>query len=152
MEFKYEIVDAKPIPVISIRKRTSAQSLPGELAKAYGSIVTYLTDIGVTPLGPAFAAYHNMDMSDLDVEMGFPLKKKVPESGEIMVREIPGGPQISYMHKGPYTELESAYNEMMQYMAENELIPTGVAYEFYFNAPDAVSEKELLTKIMFPLK
>lgn len=48
--------------------------------------------------------------------------------------------------------MEPVYNEMMLYMAENELEPVGVAYEFYYNSPEEVPEKELLTKIMFPLK
>lgn len=152
MDFKYEIVEAKPIPVISVRKKTTVGKLPTELGKAYGSIVNYLTGLGETPVGPAFAAYYNMDMEDLDVEMGFPLENVVDSSEELVVKEIPGGKQISYMYKGSYAEMEPTYNEMMLYMAENGLEPTGIAYEFYYNAPDEVPEKELLTKIMFPLK
>ena len=152
MEFKYEIVDAKPISVISVRKRTSVSELPKELGKAYGSIVNYLTGLGETPMGPAFAAYHNMDMNDLDVEMGFPLENVVEGTEELVVKEIPGGKQISCVHTGPYDAMEPTYSELMQYMAENGLEPTGVAYEFYYNGPEEVSPKDLVTKIMFPLK
>lgn len=62
--------------------------------------MNYLTKLGENPVGPAFAGYHNMDMEDLDVEMGFPLENKVESADDLIVKEIPGGLQISYMYKG----------------------------------------------------
>jgi len=40
----------------------------------------------------------------------------------------------------------------MQWISEIGHTPTGVAYEFYYNAPGEVPESELLTKIVFPLE
>lgn len=152
MSYKFQVTEQPARPVLSIRTRTSVENLPQELGKAYGAIINYLNEIGEQPLAFAFAAYYNMDMEDLDVEMGFPVPKSIPGKGEIKSGEIPAGKQVFYLHKGPYHAMEPAYHAMMQWIEENGYTPTGVSYEFYYNSPGEVDESELLTKIMFPLK
>lgn len=150
--YKFQVTEQPAQPVLSVRKRTSVGNLPQELGKAYGAIIEYLNEIGEQPLNVAFAAYYNMDMENLDVEMGFPVPKVLPGKGEIKTGEIPAGKQVFYLHKGSYNTMEPAYHAMMQWIEENGYIPTGVSYEFYYNSPGEVDESELLTKIMFPLK
>jgi effector-binding domain-containing protein len=135
-----------------MRTRTSVDNLPQELGKAYYGIIQYLNEIGEKPMEAAFAAYYNMDMEDLDIEMGFPVIKPLAGKGEIKASEIPAGKQVSYLYKGPYNGMEPVYNAMMQWINENGHTPTGVAYEFYYNSPEEVPESELLTKVVFPLK
>ena len=152
MDYKFELSDHLSQPVLSIHTKTPVSNLPQELGKAYGALIQYLNEIGEQPSGPAFAAYYNMDMENLDVEMGFPVAKPLVGKGEIKAGEIPAGRQVSYVHKGPYNQMEPVYNAMMQWIEENGQTPTGVSYEFYYNSPLEVAESELLTKIVFPLK
>ena len=152
MQYKFEVAEQAAQPVLSIRSRTSVEKLPQKIGEAYGSIMQYLNEIGEQPQEAPFVAYYNMDMEDLDVEMGFPVAKPTTGRGEINLGEIPTGKQVSYLYKGPYKEMEPVYNAMMQWMAENGHTPTGVGYEFYYNSPNEVPESELLTRIVFPLK
>lgn len=152
MNYKFELTEQPAQPVLSIRTRTAVGNLPQELGKAYGAIIAYLNEIGEKPLEAAFAAYYNMDMEDLDVEMGFPVPKPLVGKGEIKSSEIPAGKQVSCFYKGPYNQMVPAYNAMTQWINENGYSPTGVSYEFYYNSPLEVPESELLTKIVFPLK
>lgn len=152
MNFKIELTDQPSQHVLSIRTRTSVENLPEEIGKAYNSIMQYLKEIGSEPSDVPFVAYYNLDMENLDVEMGFPVSKPMAGKGNIESSEIPAGKQISCMFKGPYKDMEAPYNEMMQWIKENEYTAKGVAYEFYYNSPMDVPENELLTKIVFPLK
>jgi len=152
MEHKFELSEQPTQPVLSVRTRTSVGNLPQELGQAYQAIIEYLEGIGGSPAGAPFAAYYNLDIENLDVEMGFPVAKQLPGQGEIKAGEIPAGKQLSYLHKGPYAASESAYKAMLQWIAKNGHIATGVAYEFYLNNPCEVPESELLTRIVFPLK
>lgn len=93
-----------------------------------------------------------MDMENLDVELGFPVSRAFEGRGEIKAGQIAEGKQVSCMHKGPYEASAAAYDAMTGWVEEKGHIPTGVAYEFYFNSPMEVPESELLTKIVFPLK
>ena len=152
MDYKFEVSEQPAQPVLSIRTVTSVEKLPDELGQAYHAIIAYLEQIGEKPADAAFAGYYNMDMENLDVEMGFTVPRPLPGKGEIKAGEIPAGKQVSYLFKGPYKEMELVYNAMMQWIERNGHTPTGTAYEFYYNSPEEVPESELLTKIVFPLK
>ncbi len=152
MGYQFELTDEKEQPLLSMRKRTAVGNLPLELGKAYGAILQHLEEIAEKTEGPAFAAYYNMDMEDLDVEMGFLVPKPIAGKGEIQASKIPAGKQVSYLYKGPYADMAPTYEAMMAWIGENGHVPTGVSYEFYYNSPMEVPESELLTKIVFPLK
>lgn len=152
MNYNFELTDQPAKPVLSIRTRTAVGNLPQELGKAYHAIIQHLGEIGEKPLDAAFAAYYNMDMENLDVEMGFPVSKPLAGKGNIKSSEIPAGKQVSYIHKGPYQEMGPAYDAISQWITDNGYTATGMCYEFYYNSPMEVAESELLTKIVFPLK
>ncbi|MDH7578975.1 MAG: GyrI-like domain-containing protein [Bacillota bacterium] len=152
MDYNFEVSEQPAQPVLSVRTTTAVADLPRKLGQAYGAIINYLNELGEKPLEAAFAAYYNMDMENLDVEMGFPVAKPLAGRGEIKAGEIPAGKQVSCLYKGPYNEMGPVYNAMMQWIKENGYTPTGVAYEFYYNSPADVPESELLTKVVFPLK
>lgn len=152
MSYIFEVIEAKAQPILSMRTVTSVGNLPKELGRIYGAICTYLAKVGEQPQGPAFSAYYNTDMENLEVEIGFPVAKEIAGEGDILASEIPGGKRAFCMYKGPYKGMASTYEALTKWIAENGYTPTGVAYEFYYNSPDEVPESELLTKIEFPLK
>lgn len=152
MNCKFELTEQPLQSVVSIRKRTAVNNLPQEIGKAYNSIIQYLNEIGEEPCDAPFTAYYNMDMENLDVEMGFPVSKSLSGKQEIKSGEIPKGKQLSCMYKGPYNQMGSVYDAMGNWISENGYTPTGVVYEFYYNSPADVPDTELLTKIVFLLK
>ncbi|HOB12541.1 MAG TPA: GyrI-like domain-containing protein [Syntrophomonadaceae bacterium] len=152
MEYEIILEEKTAQPTIAIRTRTAVQNLPQVLGKAYDDIMKYLMEIGVQPAGAPYVAYLNMDMQDLDIEIGFPVGQATAGKDHIQASEIPAGKQVSCLHTGPYSTLESAYDAMMEWVPAHGYTPTGVSYEFYLNDPEQTPESELLTKIVFPLK
>jgi len=122
------------------------------LGQAYGAIAQYLGELGEQPAGPPFVIYHNDDMQDLDVEIGFPVARELPSKGDIQASEIPGGKVATCLYVGPYAEIEPAYAALSEWMRENGHEATGVAYEMYLNDPQQTPPAELQTQIVFPLK
>ena len=152
MDYKFGVIETAAQPVLSMRTITSVGNLPQELGKAYNSIIAYLGEKGERPVDAAFAAYYNMDMEKLDVEMGFPVAKELAGKGEIVASQVPAGKKATCMYKGAYQEMGPTYEAMTKWMIDNGHQPTGVVYEFYYNSPMEVSESELLTKIVFLLR
>ena len=151
MDYKFEVIETAAQPVLSVRTVTSVGNLPQELGKAYNSIIAYLGEQGEQPSDAAFAAYYNMDMEKLEVEMGFPVAKELAGKGEINASQVPAGKKATCMYQGAYQEMGPTYEAMAKWMKDNGHRPTGVVYEFYYNSPMEVSESELLTKIVFVL-
>lgn len=147
-DFKIEQTPAQP--VLAVRIRTRIDDLPRVIGQSYMAIMQYLGELGEHPAGPPYTAYYNLDMQDLDVEMGFPVDKALPGKETVFASEIPAGHKVSCMYKGPYSQMESAYEALNRYAAEQGAVPSGVAYEIYFNGPET-PEEDLLTQIVFPL-
>ena len=152
MSYEFEVKEQAAQPTLSIRTRTPQPDLPQVLGRVFGTIAQYLGGLGEHPAGPPYSAYYNMDMADLDVEIGFPVSRELPGSGEIQAGQIPGGKLATCLYTGPYSEMEPAYNALMQWMAEHGHEPTGVAYKMYVSDPGEVPPEELQTLIVFPLK
>ena len=137
---------------LSVRTWTPVQDLPDVLGQAFGAVAHYLADLGEQPAGPPFTIYYNMDMQNLDVEMGFPVARGLPGKGEIQASQISGGKFATCLHTGPYSEVGQAYSALSAWMQENKHEPTGIAYEMYLNDPSETPPEALQTQIMFPLK
>ncbi len=150
MEINLEELQAQP--VLFIRSRTSQDRLPQLIGENYMKIADYLQTLGEQPAGVPYTAYYNLDMKDLDVEMGFPVSKPLTKKGEIQSGVSPAGRVVSVMYKGPYSGMEAAYSEIFKWIGEKGYQPSGVYYEYYYNSPRDVPESELLTKLVLPLK
>ena len=68
-----EIRATKELSTLVIRISIPVEKLPEVMGPAFGEIAQVAGSLGVQLTGPPFAAYHNLDMSNLDVEMGFPV-------------------------------------------------------------------------------
>ena len=152
MGYKCEVKERETQPSMSIRTRASVQDLPQVLGKSYGAIAQYVGELGAYPAGPPFVVYYNMDMQNLDIEIGFPVSKKLPDKAEIKPSEIPAGKYASCLYTGPYNEIEPAYNALTQYMNDNGYESTGIAIEVYLNDPSQTPPQDLKTEILFLLK
>ncbi len=152
MSYPIEILERPQQATVSIRTRTSISDLPVLMGQTFDKLVQYLGKIGVQPAGPPYSAYYNMDMQDLDVEIGFPVSKAVQGEGDIQASEIPDGRFAACLYTGAYAEIEPAYNALMAWIQEQEKETTGVSYEFYLNDPEQTPQEELQTHILFPLK
>ena len=152
MSYNCQILEQEDQPVLSIRTCSAVKDLPSALGRAYGAIAEYLEELGESPSGAPFAGYYNMDMQNLDLEIGFPVASVLAGRGEIQSGHIPGGKAATTIYTGPYNAIEPAYNALTAFIQKNGHKATGVTYEFYLNDPGETPAEELQTKILFLLK
>lgn len=150
---KCEIKKQPAQAVMSIRTKTAVQNLPMVLGKAFGDVAMAIGEQGQQPRGPPFVAYYNMDMENLDIEIGFPVAKKLSGKGEVKPGEIPAGKVATCVYTGPYGDgMKEAYEALTKLVEEKGEVPTGIVYEIYFNSPMDTPPEKLQTQIVFPLK
>jgi effector-binding domain-containing protein len=152
MPYNCELKEQPAQPTLSVRTRLAVQDLTSLFGRVYGGIFQYLGGLGEQPAGPPFAIYYNMDMQDLDVEIGVPVARPLPGQGELMPGEFPAGKMATCLHVGPYDQCTSAYAALTEWIKANGYEAAGVAYEFYLNGPPETPPEELQTIIAFPLK
>lgn len=152
MNYNCEILERPAQPVMSIRTHVAVHNLPQVFGQSCGAIAQHLGKLGQQPAGAPFAAYYNMDMQNLDIEIGFPVAKVAIGEGEIQPSEIPAGKWLSCLHIGPYDQCAVAYEAMQQWLDANKREAIGVSYEIYLNDPTVTPPEDLQTQILFPLK
>jgi effector-binding domain-containing protein len=152
MSYNCEIKEQASQPTLAIRARAAVQDLPDLLGKCYGNLFGYLAQLKQEAAGPPYTAYYNMDMQDLDVEIGVPVAQELPGMGDIQPSWLPGGKVATCLYIGPYSEMGPAYDAILQFIQENGEQPTGAAYEIYLVADTTQTPVEgLQTLILFPL-
>lgn len=151
MAYVFQIIETEEQPVLSVRTVTTIEKMPQVIGGIYRAVVNYIVEQGHEPVGPAFIAYYNMDMHNLQIEVGFPVQKELEGEGEIVLRHIPAGKKATGFHKGSYREIGKVYDALAIFLKEKGYEPTGVTYEYYYNSPEDVPESELLTKVEFLL-
>ena len=152
MEYEIKLLDLPAQPVLVMRAVLPVEKLPEFFGKAFGGVMAYLAEIGEAPTGMPFGAYYNLDMSALEVEAGFPVAHKLPDKGEVICKEIPAGKFISTVHRGAYDTMVPAYEAMTEWAKAKHLEPSGVAYEYYLNDPNADPSIVAETEVRFPVK
>ncbi len=151
MTYQCELKQQPAQSALAIRTRAAVQDLPQVFGRAYGALMQYLGELGEQPAGMPYAAYFNMDMQNLDLEIGFPVAHKIAGKGEIQPSEFPGGKLASTVHIGPYDQVGPAYDALMKWIGAQGYQAAEVAYEIYYSGPETPPH-EIKTEILFPLK
>lgn len=152
MSYDCELIERKTQKVLSIRKRTSLQQLPQLLGESYTRIMQYIGEQRTILSDAPFVGYFNMDMENLDVKIGIPISKNLPEKGEIKSSEIPEGKYAGCIYTGPYDKIQPAYDALTQWVNENGYEASGIAYELYIDDPGITPPEKLRTQVLFLLK
>lgn len=152
MDHNCEIKDMPEQAVLSIRTNSSVVSLPKVLGKAFEQLESRLKELGEEPAGAPYVAYYNMNMLNLDIEIGFPTKTLLEGNVEIKASTQPAGKYAMTIHQGPYGKIRTAYNALAKKIKEEGFRSTGVSYEYYLNEPKNTHPNDLLTQVVFPLK
>lgn len=155
MERKIELKEQPAQAVLGKRFRTSTEKIQGDIGAGFGALFGYLGELGEPPSGAPFALYfgdmQGFDPNDFEMELCVPVNRVLESRGDIVAREVPGGLAAVTLHKGPYSTLEQAYDDLDAWIEENGYQYAGPAREVWLNDPSQVAEADLLTEVSFPV-
>lgn len=154
MERKIELKEQPTQTILGKRFRTSMEKIQEDIGAGFGALFGYLGELGEHPSGAPFALYYGgmeFNPEDFEMELCIQVNRLLEGKGDIVAREVPGGLAAVTLHKGPYSAMEPAYNDLDVWIKENGYTYAGPAREVWLNDPASVVESELLTEISFPV-
>jgi effector-binding domain-containing protein len=97
---------------------------------AFPELFGWLFENGVTPAGPPFLRYHEVDRAGkpLDAEAGVPVKSPpAARNGRVHADALPAGRYLTSRHVGPYTsdampDLGDARAELVAWARVNDIV------------------------------
>jgi effector-binding domain-containing protein len=155
MPYEVTVKEVAPVAVASLTRRAGLATIGAVIQQGFGAVVAAIGTAGAHPAGAPFLVYHDVidETTEGDVEICIPVPAAtVLPDGPVGVREVPGGPVASTVHRGPYAELAPAYHVVTGWIEENGRKPSGPPREIYLNDPQSVTPDELLTEVQFPVE
>jgi effector-binding domain-containing protein len=151
-QFTCEAREFNSVPALTIRAHTTMHDIAPLFNSGFREILELLKTQGLTPVGPPFARYYNMDMNAVDVEFGFPVPGSANGNGRVSNSSTPSGNAATSIYIGPYEEIEPAYDALMKWADDNGRTLSGEAYEIYLNDPSVTPPDQLKTQVSLMLK
>jgi len=136
--------------VLSIRTTINFNDYPGTAKQAYNKIMEYAEHNDLLLSGGPFVCYHNDNLENLDVEMGFPVARLTSGNGDIAGYTIPVQKVVSGIFLGAYEDTDPLMFEIMNWIIEHGYKHKGKIYNYYLNDDDR-NASELLTQIVVPV-
>lgn len=146
------IIECAERDALSVRYRTPVAKLSESMGPAYGEIAGYMAKNGIPFAGPPYAMYYNMDMDDLDVEIGFPVGAPAKGEGRVRPGKLPGGRHATATRGGSYETMAKTYDALTAFCKERGVELEERMYEEYLNSPEEVPPEKLETVIHFLLR
>lgn len=105
--------------VLSIRTTIHFNDYPNTAKEAYEKIMKYAELNGLLLSGGPYVCYHNADLENLDVEMGFPVAKPVLGNDDIAGYTIPVQKAVTSIFLGAYEDTDPLMYEIMQWIKKH---------------------------------
>lgn len=104
----------------------------------------------LTSSGP-IVCFHNIDLEELDVEIGFVTPRRIDAMGEVHSVTLPIRTIAVTIDRGPYEKQDPTLEELMKWIPEHGYEAVGGIYYHYLNGEDQ-PENEYLTEMCIPVK
>jgi effector-binding domain-containing protein len=132
---EFSVVERAPQPTAVVRATIAMADIPKFLGHAYEAVMQVLGSQGIAPVGEPFAYYLGKPTTTIELEAGFPIAVPCVAAGEVMPGELPGGSIATGTHVGPYEKMVETYNELMAWLAHENLVPGEQMWEIYLSDP-----------------
>ena len=158
MMLKPEYVNRKEETILFVRRVGDYHETP---SAAFHTLVKFLQDEGITK--EKMKAYYSMALDDPQIverdkcrfDACVALRDPIPPQGEVGQKILPGGRFAVFIHRGPYSQLEKAFDEIFRlwYPTSHEQLADAIPFCEHLNAWDkSIPDAERLTKLYIPLE
>lgn len=147
-----EVVDMKGAPTLFIRVQTELRNLSWQINEAHSFIREFMEGEGLDASGQIYAAYHLLDPSNCDVEIGIITSKSVEGTEAISSGSIPACKALEARYKGAYIPVVMTNNYLVRWMQENGYEKIGPHYELYEGERFDPTDSAMTTRIMIPVQ
>jgi effector-binding domain-containing protein len=132
-----------------------ADQLPAFFDSAFQAIANVMEDLGLSPVGPAFAMYPRMPEDTIDVEVGFAVDHRIAQdhtaaNGRVVSpSKIPEGSAATVSHMGSYEGLSEAWRGLVDWAAREGHATRMPFWEVYVTEPRPDSDPATLRTDLF---
>lgn len=118
-----------------VRETLPMDGIRDHYDRAFPLIFNSLGKAGVSPSGPAMAVTHGMPAETIDLSAAVPVTDPISADGDVTPEVLPAGRAVTLLVRGSYDLIGAAYGHLFDWVNEQGLTPTGLAWEQYLTEP-----------------
>lgn len=149
------VKNVEPFTVAFLQLRGDYSQIP----EGYTTLYTEIGARALVPAGPPMSVYMSDPATTAETEAIYELWAPVdgvvspsdPDEAGFGVKNVHGGRVVAAVHQGPYDEVGGTYEQLIEWINENDKQIAGPPMELYLNGPDEVPESEYLTEVRIPI-
>ena len=137
-----QVTEAPEVPTAVVSQREyPMHAMPTLMDGTFSHLVEALAEVGIHPIGPAFALHHRAPVSTADLEVGFPVDTPLtetltlPSGYEVTGSVLPSGRVGWISHLGGYGGLAEMWGAFPEEIGESEEQMMYPFWEFYVTPP-----------------
>lgn len=154
MPYDVTTTNLEPLTVLSTRTRCALDEVGAAIGAGFAEVMATAASGGAAPAGAPMVLFHDVidgeQAGEIEVAMPVAAEVTLPAGGSVRCRVLEGGPAATTTHRGPYTDVETAYHVLADWIAEHGHAPLLPTREVYLNDPGEISEDEQLTQVQWP--
>jgi len=127
------------------------------LGVAYAKVGAAMKTAGLQQAGALLAVTRRYDdeAKIYEFDAAVPIDRtdaSLPAGSEVKIGQTPEGMILKLTHKGPYSSLPKAYEQLAAYEAAYGFVESGKSWEQYISDPGNTPEAELITTVNVPVR
>lgn len=145
-----QIVETQSMNILYMRQMISSEDYVAGYGRYISRLYEKIAIDKLTLLGTPITIYHSaeFDPSGNDIEFAIPIEETVKGT-----RDLPGELCAKSVLKGSYSELNSVYARLREWIDEEGYELVKSPYEVYITDPNhATDSEEIVTEVYFPIK
>jgi len=150
-----ETVTGIPYLAIHDSASTDPDSIGARIGRNFGTIMGYMGQNNITMGGAPMTITYEWEPAEgyTIFRHAIPTAEVVvlPEGSNMISDMSHTGNAVKAIHIGPFTGLETTYEELMRYIEDNGMTIVGAPWEVYVDDPSTVDESEMRTFVYFPV-
>jgi effector-binding domain-containing protein len=131
MPVEISMVDAKPRPIAVVAVTTVLSKWPREFRHSLDQVYAAVKAGHVRQNGQNVMVYRSREDGRVDIECGIETEQSFDPVGEVRYRETPAGLAVTTAHIGPYSELGTSHQAVVEWSRTNGHQLTGTRWEIY---------------------
>lgn len=130
------LLDTAEVLTAVVHGRVSPDRITEFYDSSFGLLPAAIAAGGAVIIGPALCRYGSISEDAMELEVGFPVDRKIGPDGAVVPGRLPAGRTARLVHHGAFDGLTSAWDRLRTWITAQGLTPGAARWEVYLTEPN----------------
>ncbi|MBF6301101.1 GyrI-like domain-containing protein [Nocardia amamiensis] len=146
------LLDLTEVPTAVVHSRVAEGELRDFFDKSFRTLPEVIAVQEAMIQGPAFGLYREAADGLVDVEVGFPVDRRIQPDRDVTPSRLPAGKVARIVHVGAFDGLSGTWDRLRSWIGTHGLTPGPVRWEVYLIRPNPqMDPSDLRTELNWPV-